>query len=242
MLNVEERVTTWRAEARLGSTLSEEELDELEGHLRDRVDAQVASGLDSGVAWEGAVARLGEVAPIDTEYSKVRMPNRVRDRLVWMLAGYVLFGGIQQVARLVATFAAGPGFPTEFGDAWAHVGLLSIHALVLTGLVVVALRGAVKGGRPRQEPGSSSNWRGRLHGKRWPAAAMGAASLLIFLTSALAIDYGQWWATALHAGASRALGLTNFWLDLFEIAFAPALAIAAIFLIWRSVERTVAAS
>lgn len=233
MLDLEERATAWRTEARLHSTLSEEELDELETHLRDRVDALVAGGDDTRAAYETARDQLGDVVAINAEYRKVRVPNCARERLLWMLVGYVVFEGIQQAARLVATFAAGPSFPA-FGDSWIHLVLIAIHALVLAGLVVVVIRGTLARGGHGRRPEQAERWGRLLRTRRWLAPTVTLVSLFVFVASAVAINYWQWWARASYSELSQTLGLTNFWLDLFEIAVAPTLAIAGIFLVGRS--------
>ena len=231
MLIVQEKLAAWRIAARAGTTLNEEELDEIETHLRDRIDALVADGSSPLAAFEAAAIQLGELARMDVEYRKVRVPARGRDRLLWMLCGYVVFEGVQLAARLAATFTVGHGFPGGLADGWAYVGLISIHATVITCLVIVVARGALGQGPGYQPRHVLSTWRRAFSGSPWPAAALTLASLLVFLASAVAIDYWQWWISVQHAGPSRGLGLTNLWLDVFEVAVAPTLAIAAVLLL-----------
>ncbi len=87
---------------------------------------------------------------------------------------------------------------------------MSVHALIIASLVVIVTRRAIRAGGRQRVPGDVGRWRRPLPSQRWSTAAVSLASLLVFLTSALAIDYWQGLATALHAGLSQDLGLTNF--------------------------------
>lgn len=76
-------VAQWRRSLAALGTLSEEDLDELESHLLDHIDALVEQGIDRFDAFERAVAALGEVRAIADESAKVNPLLAWRSALFW---------------------------------------------------------------------------------------------------------------------------------------------------------------
>jgi hypothetical protein len=67
MHKLEQRIRAWRQE--WAAKLSREQLDELEGHLREELDRALAPALD--LAWTGAVTKLGDPTMLAAEFAKV---------------------------------------------------------------------------------------------------------------------------------------------------------------------------
>ncbi|GAA2038278.1 hypothetical protein GCM10009819_23770 [Agromyces tropicus] len=68
---LDDLVASWRDWVGRRRTLSEPDVDELEGHLLDRVDALRAAGLHDDEAFLVAVKRLGAVDDLSREYARV---------------------------------------------------------------------------------------------------------------------------------------------------------------------------
>ena len=71
MFNLEDGIKGWRRQLAESGITSAEILDELEGHLRDEVDAQMRSGKTPDNAFKSAVAQMGHSRELGTEFSKL---------------------------------------------------------------------------------------------------------------------------------------------------------------------------
>ncbi|HVU88151.1 MAG TPA: permease prefix domain 1-containing protein [Pirellulales bacterium] len=72
------------------SGVQNDDLDELESHLRDTVAALGKNGLSTEEALVVAVHRLGSPQEIAVEFAKIDRAAVWINRLVWILAGYML--------------------------------------------------------------------------------------------------------------------------------------------------------
>jgi hypothetical protein len=113
MHKLEERIRAWRQE--WAAKLSREQLDELEGHLREELDRALAPALD--LAWSGAVAKLGEPTVLAAEFAKVA------PRPGWWPAPVVGFLAVVFTLLVVGTVP----FMMRRGDT-----LLSVHVMFVT--------------------------------------------------------------------------------------------------------------
>ena len=90
MFDLNGRVREWRERQERTSSLSPRELDELEDHLRARVDLEL--GLNSTLAPSRAfaIARrdLGKPTALEKEFAKAGRPRWRR----WLVAGWTMFG------------------------------------------------------------------------------------------------------------------------------------------------------
>jgi len=71
MFNLETAIATWRHSLTYRRTILMEDLDELERHVRDEVDAAVANGHSDETAFRKAMANMGDQPSIDAEYQKI---------------------------------------------------------------------------------------------------------------------------------------------------------------------------
>lgn len=67
---LEERIADWRGYVGRARTIDAAEADELEAHLRDRIDELRAGGLDDDEAFLVAVKRLGAIDAISREFAR----------------------------------------------------------------------------------------------------------------------------------------------------------------------------
>jgi len=99
-LDLEKAIAAWRRPYERDRTFHRDDLDELEGNLRDRIDAFVASGLSEEDGFREALRRLGDYGTLEGEYRKVRWDRQRRGQQVlyeakWrlsMLKNYLKIG------------------------------------------------------------------------------------------------------------------------------------------------------
>ena len=89
--NLDKAITTWRHSLRLNRAFLPEDLDELESHLRDHIDALIEQKVAPKDAFERAVKRLGNYGELTSEFKKVRYGKTKRTRnllseSIWQLA------------------------------------------------------------------------------------------------------------------------------------------------------------
>jgi hypothetical protein len=93
MFNLEQAIEQWRRQLATGGLNSPELLDELEGHLRDDIEAQVLSGVDKERAFELAVTHLGRPGELIQGFAKHRelyvAPSRILLRYFYFLCAAV---------------------------------------------------------------------------------------------------------------------------------------------------------
>jgi putative ABC transport system permease protein len=96
MFDLEKAIATWRRAYEVNPAFSDEDLEELEGSLRDRIDA-LTRRMSEQEAFETAIRRIGSLGKAETEYKKVywgklRREHRLADEFIWrgsMLKNYL---------------------------------------------------------------------------------------------------------------------------------------------------------
>ena len=68
--NVEEQIAAWRGFVRRRPTIAKADVEELEGHLRDRIDDLRARGLSDDEAFLVAVRRMGQLDELSREFAR----------------------------------------------------------------------------------------------------------------------------------------------------------------------------
>lgn len=123
-------VGRWRGALAARGTLRAEDLDELECHLLDHVDALVAKGATRADAFDLATAALGDVHALGDEFAKVNPLLAWRAALFWICAGVLMVLGLRPVQVLsghaVISASLALHLPSAVGRSlvWA-VGLVS---------------------------------------------------------------------------------------------------------------------
>jgi hypothetical protein len=100
--DLNEAVRQWRHSLQNAPALRGQDLDELEGHLRESAEALRAQGLGAEEAYAVALRRLGTRLELETEFAKVNPRQVWADRAVWMLCGLL---ATDVIAALVAPIA-----------------------------------------------------------------------------------------------------------------------------------------
>jgi hypothetical protein len=75
MFNLDHAIAEWRRQMAAGLR-DAEALDELENHLREEIARQAKAGVDAEKAFATAVARMGNVAQLKSEFENIGAPKR----------------------------------------------------------------------------------------------------------------------------------------------------------------------
>lgn len=82
MFDLESNIRSWSNHLRASGKLKENDITELESHLRDEIDDLTGSGLTQEEAFIISVKRLGNVNAISREYSKINMTSFWKNLLI----------------------------------------------------------------------------------------------------------------------------------------------------------------
>jgi hypothetical protein len=85
-------ISNWRETLAGSPAMNTGDLDELETHLRDSIITLEGRGLAAHEAFWVARSRMGDASALKAEYQKIHIEQVWQDRLLWMLAGSVVFG------------------------------------------------------------------------------------------------------------------------------------------------------
>jgi hypothetical protein len=142
--NLNDAVRRWRAALSQSPQVREEDLAELEGHLRDGIAGWQARGLTDEEAFLLAARRLGNQTALQTEYAKVNRRHIWMDRLLWMLVGVQLNGLVGAVSGPVADAAVLGGLARVGYDFQSGLQApVLVAAALLAGTNLLALAGAI---------------------------------------------------------------------------------------------------
>lgn len=119
MFDLEKSISAWLRMLEHSRALLAEDLEELECHLRDHIDAQVADGISQEEAFRKATHRLGDTFGIVAEYrkmfwTKARHQRRLWQEFLWevtMLRNYLItaFRNLRKQGGYAAINVAGLG-------------------------------------------------------------------------------------------------------------------------------------
>lgn len=85
--DLNENIRTWRKSLAGLPELLNDNLDEMEAHLRDSIACLETNGLSSEEAFWIATRRMGSCATLALEYGKINARNVWISRVLWMVAG-----------------------------------------------------------------------------------------------------------------------------------------------------------
>ena len=153
MFDLEQAFADWRRKLTAAGVRVPGVLDELESHLRDDVDGLLRTGLNEQDAFETAVARIGDVQSLESEFNReCKIKNAV---LLAVMILYFLASGIPVLFKLFS-----------FSDISSAQQISGLAAVAFTGI-------AFFGGRRL----------GRILPvfSKWALIAIGGAGLTLFL-------------------------------------------------------------
>jgi hypothetical protein len=208
-------IQRWRHALAQSPALREEDLNELEAHLRDAVSELHARGLSDEEAALIAMRRLGWAETLAQEFSKVNTAALWRDRALWMLAGTLFFVVGWDLSRMTAaaiTYFGSLADMTGLSLGWFGV----VAKSVTLGLVAVMFWLMTKG--------RVSSWsKGSIWVRRHP---IGCAAVLLGVVMALKIASSAFEILMIRSLGPQVIHQTyavTMWFN----AFIPALAVLA---------------
>lgn len=126
-MSIEEQIDQWRAFVQGRQAIAAEDVEEMEGHLRDQVADLLASGLSQDEAFLVAVKRMGSLDDISREFAREHS-DRLWKQLV--LTGAPKDSGSPGVVTMLA-FAAAAAVAIRLGIAALPDARAAINAPVL---------------------------------------------------------------------------------------------------------------
>ena len=139
MFELETNISQWREDLLQRQTYQQQDLCELEDHLRESIKQLTAKGLSAEEGFFVACRRLGDTQVLSQEFAKVNAGTVFRTRLLWMCSGLLAYYLSHYIA---AGLSGGVTWAAAFlGLRGTELGLLSTlaHSIFLvTGLCIVA--------------------------------------------------------------------------------------------------------
>ncbi len=155
MFDLEKSIIVWKRSFQQSCSLADERIEELESHLREAIVGLSRKGLNDEEGFLIATKRLGKASVLAAEYEKNGFLGANRDRLVWMLSGYlgISLCGIFSTA-LVSSLSAGMAF-VGAGAMTTGIIMTLVQVLFWITMLVVACR---VDNAPFVSGGFSSSW------------------------------------------------------------------------------------
>lgn len=171
----------WRENLATSPAFRAENLDELEAHLRDSVGALVAKGLSEEEAWWVAQRRTGSANLLNQEYSVINAEHVWLERLIWMVAGFVLIGWLSTVTGVLTDLSTAAALALDASPQFHRILRVTAYPAALTAILAIIWN------RIRRRSGETSDT------KRWlrkhPIAA--GVSVLFIGMMAYALKFGS---------------------------------------------------
>ena len=83
MFDLNKEITEWKLSLHKNPSLEDGYIEELESHLRDRIESLTSNGLSEEKAFEKAKDEIGEAENIAAEFFKTDTTNKVSGRPTW---------------------------------------------------------------------------------------------------------------------------------------------------------------
>ena len=121
MFDEKTAIAEWRAGLAEAGTLFEADLDELESHLRDHLEALAEVGVTGEEAFRTAVERIGDTRVLADEFAKINPLLAWRAALFWICAGVMLVLGLLPVHGLAIHGAIAAVMSLELSPRWSSL-------------------------------------------------------------------------------------------------------------------------
>ena len=130
MHNLDQSIAEWRKTISRTPSLGPDTLDELESHLRETIGALVESGIPEPEALQRALAQLGPVGDVSTEFQKLRPATWLPLKIVTVIGGVL---ALMMLSSMVDVFQHRPW--NSLLAAHSYVLALGYGAGVLLGVL-----------------------------------------------------------------------------------------------------------
>ena len=138
MFELESQIRKWRGHLRSSGSLREQDLEELESHLRDNIDDLTSRGVTTEEAFLVSVRRMGDTEALSDEFAKVTTESLWRQLLVpapdeasrrRQRTEVILVIGLAILAGLLAKIPALFGWEMNDDNAFIYLKNASLFAL-----------------------------------------------------------------------------------------------------------------
>ena len=135
MFELETAIQDWQRRCQAIGSARQEDLLELETHLRDLIVDLQRQGLSDHEAFVVASMRLGPADELEREYLKVHVNPLWRNRIAWMLGGFLAYKVC--AAAIGSAMAVGSTLAAWSGMGAAVTGAVSISVSIIGWIVVL---------------------------------------------------------------------------------------------------------
>jgi hypothetical protein len=104
MFELKEAIENWKQKLSCSNSFTTNDIEELESHLLDAIDALKEKDLSEEEAFFVATSRLGSVNLLSSEFIKVNTRTIYLKRVAWFISGYILIYFIQQLINSISFF------------------------------------------------------------------------------------------------------------------------------------------
>jgi hypothetical protein len=130
MFDLDQAITEWREQMLAAGIKSPVPLEEMESHLRDNVERQMASGMAAEPAFRAAVARIGHPDRLRSEFAKAASPKwALYRKLKAGLLRFLGFAPLPELANFTPGAEAALAFAYEESRRFHHDFVGTEHVL-----------------------------------------------------------------------------------------------------------------
>ncbi|MCA9197195.1 MAG: hypothetical protein KDA87_06630 [Planctomycetales bacterium] len=140
MHDVDKLIANWKSSIATSEALRNDDLDELEEHLRCAVERYQQKGLSLEDAFFLAERKLGSPGQLDGEFSKTNIDYIWTQRIAWMLIGFVLMSVAFRMVGFVGRIAFWTGMSVSLSPALTAVAQNAAIAIAWSGLLYLLIR------------------------------------------------------------------------------------------------------
>lgn len=182
-------VKSWRDQFSQSPAFRGENLEELESHLGDSVDALQISGLSTEEAFVIATRRIGREASLEAEYGKINIRSVWLDRFFWMLVGIQAWGMVAALISALTRNALTYGWINTSNLYQEQGGSLTIAIFTAAHLAAIVASLAICWWLMNRNGSRFGNWMHPLLERRWTLIATCLVLCLITFATHL-LSYG----------------------------------------------------
>jgi len=133
--NLKENIEIWKSELSQNSNMTLDNIDELESHLQDEIQALQQLGLNTEESLLIAKSRIGNIEELTTEFSKINKEVYFKNRITPYLKGVLLFIAFITITKLLTTFSI--LIANKIGINDGYLNLVSIGFLLFFTFVIL---------------------------------------------------------------------------------------------------------
>ena len=140
MFELERAIKNWRQSFDNDQAIDDEASLELESHLRELVGDLSNIGLSPREAFIVAADRLGHPSDLQREYAKVNSSNQWRQRISWMITGYLAMSVAGSIISFVTTLTGTTMAFAGVSGKTTGSAMVIVTAAMWIGLLTLARR------------------------------------------------------------------------------------------------------